>query len=421
MIMKKTTLLIAFLMTIPLWSQQQISLTECYELVVINYPLAKQGALLEEKNKLELDIIKTEKLPQLDLSAQATYLSDVIEIPIPNSGIEAPNNDQYRATLSVNQLIYAGGVINAKALVKNTALLTQQKELEVNLYQLKKQVNQLYFSILVSQERFDLLVTKQEQLQAKLKEVRSGIENGMVLPTSDRIIEAELLKIKLQFTEIKLAKKSLIETLSSLVGKEISSSVKFTNPEITTQLESSISRPELDLFQLKKDEIESMDQLLSKQNYPKLIGFANGGYGNPGLDPLKNSFETFYTVGVKVNWNVFDWNANKKQRQSIAINKNIIDTETEVFKLNTHIELNQLESEINKYSEFIETDSEIIVLRKDVLKSAESQLRNGVITSSAYITELTNLYEDENNLSTHQIQLLLVKANYNITKGQKKL
>ena len=415
--MKKTTLIIAFLMTIPLWSQQQISLTECYELVIINYPLAKQATLLEEKNKLELDVIETEKLPQLDLSAQATYQSDVIEIPIPNSGIEPPNNDQYRATLAVNQLIYAGGVIDARAAVKNATLLTQQKKLEVNLYQLKKQVNQLYFSILLSQERYNLLVTKKEQLQTKLKEVRSGIENGMVLPTSDRILEAELLKIKLQFTEIELARKSLIETLSSLVGKEISISVKFTNPEIATQLESSISRPELDLFQLKKDEIESMDQLLSKQNYPKLIGFANGGYGNPGLDPLENSFETFYTVGVKVNWNVFDWNANKKQRQSIAINKDIIDTETETFKLNTNIELNQLETDINKYSEFIETDSEIISLRKDVLKSAESQLRNGVITSSAYITELTNLYEDENNLSTHQIQLLLVKANYNITKG----
>lgn len=416
--MKRAIVIIVFLFTAPLWSQQQISLNECYELVTINYPLAKQSALLEEKNQLELDIIDTEKLPKLDLSAQATYQSDVIEIPIPNSGIEPPNNDQYRASLSVNQLIYAGGAINAKTAVKNASYLTQHKQLEVNLYQLKKQVNQLYFSILLSQEKFNLLETKQTQLQTKLKEVKSGIENGMLLPTSDRIIEAELLKINLQFIEIGLAKKSLTETLSSLVGKEISASSDFINPEINAQLNSIINRPELELFQLKKDEIESMDQLLSKQNYPKLIGFANGGYGNPGLDPLKNEFETFYTVGVKASWNVFDWNSNKKQRQSIVINRDIIETEAETFSLNTNIELQQLENEIKKYSEFIETDSEIIQLRKDVLKSADSQLRNGVITSSAYITELTNLYEDENNLSTHQIQLLLVKANYNITKGQ---
>jgi hypothetical protein len=82
------------------------------------------------------------------------------------------------------------------------------------------------------------------------------------------------------------------------------------------------------------------------------------------------------------------------------------------------MELNQQQSEIEKLSGFITSDLEIIQLRKEVLQSAESQLHNGVITSSAYITELTNLYEDQNSLSAHEIQLLLVMANYNITKGQ---
>lgn len=102
----------------------------------------------------------------------------------------------------------------------------------------------------------------------------------------------------------------------------------------------------------------------------------------------------------------------------MAINKDILDTETETFKLNTNIELNQQQKEINKIEGFIASDLEIIKLRKDVLKSADSQLKNGVITSSAYITELTNLYEDENTLVRHKIQLQLAKANYNVIKGQ---
>jgi outer membrane protein TolC len=121
---------------------------------------------------------------------------------------------------------------------------------------------------------------------------------------------------------------------------------------------------------------------------------------------------------VKVNWNIFDWNANKKQRESLAINKDFIENETEIFKLNTNIALNQQQKEIDKIESFITSDLEIINLRKDVLKSADSQLKNGVITSSAYITELTNLYEDENTLIKHNIQLQLAKANYNVIKGQ---
>jgi len=87
--------------------------------------------------------------------------------------------------------------------------------------------------------------------------------------------------------------------------------------------------------------------------------------------------------------------------------------------LNTSIELQQQQSEIDKISGFIASDIEIIKLRKEVLNAADSQLRNGVITSSAYITELTNLFTDENTLITHKIQLELAKANYNIIQGQK--
>jgi len=398
-------------------SQQQISLSECYSLISENYPIAKQNPLLEEKNALELEVISNEKLPQLDFNAQATYQSEVINIPIPNSGVIPPNKDQYRATLSVNQLIYAGGKIDATYLLKEASLKTQQKQVEVNLYQLKKQVNQLYFSILLSQEKNSLLKNKQELLLAKLKEVKSGIKNGMVLPTSDKVIEVELLKISQQFVEIHQTKKSLISSLSILISKDLSETTTFQNPKINIQINDEITRLELELFQLKKEEIDYSEEIISKNNYPKLFGFATGGYGNPGLDPLDNSFQAFYTVGIKLNWNVFDWNSTKKQRQIITINKDIIDTEVETFSLNTQIQLEQLQIEINKYFKFIESDFKIISLRKEVLKSAASQLKNGVITSSAYITELTKLYDDRITLSTHEIQLSLVKANYNTTKG----
>ncbi len=413
-------IILYFIILIPfgLLAQEQLSLEECYQLVDTNYPLAQQNVLMENQTAIDLEAINAEKLPQLGLSAQSTYQSDVIEIPLANSTIEPPNKDQYRATASVNQLIYAGGIVNAKANLANAVLETRQKELEVALYQLKKQVNQLYFSILLTQEKNLLLLARKSQLQSKLKEVKSGIEYGVLLPTSDKTIEAELLLIEQELTEVDRNRLLLIETLSALIGKDLSLTTVFQQPIILTELSPILKRPELELFQLKIEEIERSEQLLSKQNSPKLVGFADGGYGNPGLNMLDNSFQAFYMVGLKLNWKVFDWNANKKQRESLLINQAIVDTETETFKLNTNIELNQQQTEINKISEYIATDTEIITLRQEVLNAAESQLRNGVITASAYITELTNLYEAENSLVMHGIQLQLAKANYNIIQGQ---
>jgi outer membrane protein TolC len=263
------------------WSsvaQQSITLEECYQLVTENYPLAKQSKLLDAQNKLDAEVIATSKLPQLSLDAQATYQSDVIEFPLAMSGIEPLNKDQYRATVSVNQLIYNGGATEASLDLKSAQLKTKQKQVEVSLYQLKQQINQLYFSVLLAQESQLLLKAKKAQLEAKLKEVQSGIKYGVILPTSDKILEAELLKISQQFNELKSNKATLIETLSSLIGQPLQASTTFQKPLLKTQLQIEIVRPELELFQLKKEEIENSESLLSKQNAPKLLGFATGGF-----------------------------------------------------------------------------------------------------------------------------------------------
>lgn len=415
--MKARILGLLILMPSLLWSQQQITLEECYALVAKNYPMAKQSQLFDLQNTLDLEAKATEKLPQLFLSAQATYQSDVIEIPIPNSGIESLDKDQYRATVAINQLIYDGGRIDASSDLKEAQLKTRKQQLEVNLYQLKKEVNQLYFSIILSMEKEKLLIAKQNKLQSELKEVQSGIANGIILPSSEKIIKAELLKIKQKFSEIKNNKMALIASLSMLIAKDLEDSTIFIEPMIDAYLTSELSRPEMELFQQKKNEIESSEALMAKQRAPKLLGFASGGYGNPGLNMLDNSFQPFYTVGFRFDWEIFDWNANKKQRESLAIHKDIIDIDSETFKMNTNRELERKASDIQIIEDFIASDAEIVQLRKEVLKSVDAQLRNGTITTSAYLTELTNLYEDENRLATHTIQLQLAKANYNVIQG----
>jgi outer membrane protein TolC len=419
--MKKVSVFILMFIALNSFSQEKLSLEQCYTLAEGNYPIAKQKILLTTQNELDLEVIKTGKLPKLDFQAQATYQSDVISLPFtsPASTITPPNKDQYQATVSVNQLIYDGGLIDASLAEKSASLKTEQKKVEVSLYQLKEQVNQFYFSILLLQEKRELLLAKKAQLETTLKEVKSGIKFGVLLPNSDSVLEAELLKIDQQLMEVDLNKTSLMKTLAMLIGIPVSPNMILENTKITVDLKTEIERPELDLFQLQKEKVDASEQLIDKKNSPKLSGFATGGYGNPGLNMLDNSFQTYYIAGIKLNWNVFDWNSTKKQRESLLVTKEIINSEQEVFELNTAMEMTQQQSEINKISAFIASDEEIIALRKKILETSRSQLKNGVITSSAYVTELTNLFEAENNLSTHHIQLQFAKANYKTTKGIK--
>lgn len=417
--MKKFLFIIFAIAPILAFAQQTLTLEECYALAEKNYPLAKQTALLEEKTNSEIKVLENERLPKLDLNAQASYQSDVIEFPlqIPDSNIEPPNKDQYRATIDANQLIYKGGSIAANTRLKTAELETQQQQVAVNLYTLKSRINNNYFSVLLFQEQEKLLLSKMEQLDARLKETNAGVKYGAVLPASGQLLEAELLKLKQQLSQINFDREKALKNLSLLIFQNLDNDTTLDNPDILVAPEIDSKRPELELFNLQETQLETSKEVISKSNYPKLFGFAQAGYGNPGLNMLDNSFQDFYMVGLKLNWNIFDWGKTKEKKQAVDISKEIVSTEKETFLLNNQMQQKEVESDINKYEAMLLKDTEIIVLREKVLQATTSQLQNGAITSSEYITELNNLYEARIDQQLHEVQLTLAKANYKIIKG----
>ena len=157
-------------------------------------------------------------------------------------------------------------------------------------------------------------------------------------------------------------------------------------------------------------------EILKKNNYPKVSAFGTGGMGNPGLNMLDNSLQEFYIFGAKFQWNVFDWNANKKQQQAIAINKDIINTQKEVFEWQQNITSNFYYAEIEKFNKLKVSDDALISLQRKIVATAEKQLKHDLITTADYTTEINKLLETEINQKKHEIQMLLSKANYQVTQ-----
>ncbi len=409
------TTILLLIFSIASYSQQKLTIEECYALAEKNYPLAKQINLLQQKSTYEIDALNKAKLPKIDLNAQATYQSDVIGLPTTLPGVESLNKDQYRATLDVNQLLYNGGMIAANTKLKEAQTLTQQQQVEVNLYQLKSRINYSYMMILLWQDQRELLFAKQNTIYSKIKEVKSGVKNGAILPASEQVLEAELLKLEQALTENSFQRIKEIQNLSSLTTTTIAENAVLERP--ITAFKANGTRPEMKFFDLQQDQIEASKNIIAKSNSPKLNAFGQAGYGNPGLNMLNNSFEDFYIVGLKLNWNVLDWNKSKTDKQALDIAKEVVATEKETFETNNQMQLNELQSEISKIEIIIKTDSQIIHLREKVVQSFDSQLQNGVITSSDYIAELNQLFDAKTNQKVHQTQLELAKINYQTIKG----
>lgn len=396
-------------------AQQSITLQQCYDWAKQNHPLQEKSQILSTQSDWEIQALDAQKLPKIDLEAQATYQSDVMVLPIslPNISIESPDKDQYKATLTVSQLIYNGDVIDTQKELKKKLLEAQQKEIEVQLHPLKWQINQLFFGILLLQQKMEILQKNIEQLHNKKIEIEKLIATGSTYESAVEPIQVKILELTQNVVELNAQKLQQFDQLSLILGQKIQANASLDIPEVISP--STLPRSELELFELQKATTDLQKDLLQKQTLPKIMAFGTGGYGKPGLNMLDNSFAEYYMAGVKIQWNVYDFQANKKQRTAIALNKDLIDNQKKVFEWNQNNAVQNYQSEIVKYHTLLQTDQEIIQYRQKIVETAAKQLKHDLITTSDYTAEINKLIEAEINQKTHQILLALAQSNYNTT------
>jgi outer membrane protein TolC len=411
--------LLAFWLLNPLLGEgQTLTLEQCYELAKTNYPQINQLELINLSRDYSVENASKGNLPQINLGGQATYQSDVTGFPIdiPNLVIQPIAKDQYKLFAEVSQpLTSSSGVKTQKQLAEANAM-TQAQQLEVELYQLKGRVNQVYFGVLLLDKQLLQNEIRQKDIQAGISKTKAAIENGIALQSSLDILQAELLHAAQQRIELSANQQGFSQMLGLLIGQELTSSASLQTPSIS-ELSQEINRPELGLFASQKRSMMIQQEMISTKNIPQLNLFAQGGYGRPALNFLSNNFDLYYIGGLRLNWNISRFYTSSREKELLNVNQRAVDLQEETFLLNTKITLTQQQSEIAKYLKLMQTDREIITLRERVQVSASSQLEYGTITSNDFLTYINAADQARQNLALHQIQLLLAQSNYQITSG----
>ncbi len=403
---------------------ERTTLDECNRLAQDNFPMIRQRGLIKEANALNVNSLRNNFLPQIELNAQATYQSDVTSFPVklPNVEITPLSKDQYKATLEVKQILWDGGVIKMQKKVLNTTSEVDMQKVEVEIAKLKERVNQLYFNILQLDENEKLINLLKSDLAARIKKIEGAVANGVALKMNLQTLQAEDLKADQRIIELKSARTASIQMLNLLIAKELDDKTIFEKP--TPQYESlvgaQITRPELTLFDLQKKQIDQTVKVATLKNYPRLFAFATGGYGRPGLNFLKNDFVFYGIGGIMFKWNLADF-YSKTSKNDLQVMKNqtqLLDIQKDIFLLNTNVVVKQQSAELTKFEKLLEKDRQILSLREKIKETASAQLENGVTTANDYLIELNAESQARQNLVLHELQLLNAQVNLKTTLGK---
>ena len=417
---KLITIILLFVLATTIKPQNVLTLEKCYEKSRANFPLIKQKEYITKSKEYSVGNVWKGYFPQVIISGQATYQSDVTSLPIalPGIKIDPLSKDQYKAVADVSQTIWDGGMMSAQAGIQRSNADVDDQKIEIEMLKVKDRINQIYFGILLLNEQLVQTELVKKDLAASFDKLNAAFENGTATKPNVDILKAELLKTDQRIIELRASRKSFIDMLGLLINERLDETLKLEQPEVQNVFESNeINRPELKLYSSQESLIENQYGLTLAKILPKASLFFQGGYGKPTLNMLKNSFDWYYVAGARLTWSPSNLYTYGNESEIIELNKKSVEAQKETFILNTNISLKQQTGEIEKLRDLIKVDREIISIRTSVKESTKAQLENGVITSSDYIRELNNEDQAKQNLSIHTIQLLLSLQNYKLTVG----
>ena len=419
--------IISFALIMMATAIQAQTLEECQLAAEKNYPMIKQYDLISQTTQLTVRNIQKGWLPQIAIAAQATYQSDVTSWPESMKGtfqqlginMKGLSKDQYKVGIDLQQTIYDGGTISSLRSVARQEEKVQKAQVETNLYQVRKRVNEMYFSLLLLNEQIKLNDDIKALLLSSEKKLASMLKGGTIATSDFENIRAERLSVEQQNESLKSQQQMLQHLLSTFCG------IKVSNVQKPTPFETTIStnkRPEMLLFDNQLQLSSIKEKALNSQVRPKLGIFAQGFYSYPGLnifeDMMNRKWSLNGMVGVKLSWNIGALYSLKNDKAKLRLQREMTENAREIFFFNNQLEEIQQNENIKRYHTMKQTDDEIIMLRTNIRKAAESKLSHGIIDINNLLREINNENAAKIQQTIHDIEMLKEMYNLKYTNNE---
>lgn len=410
-------LLLTLLVAVSTLSVSAQTLDECRRLAREHYPEIRQYDLISETEQYNLSNAARAWIPQIALSAQATYQSATPTYPEAFSSIMQANGiemvgirkDQYRVALDISQNLWDGGVSKANRALAEAEAAEQRSRVDVSLYELQSRVDNLYFGILLLDERVAQTEALIAVLESNLARMRTYYDNGVAMQADVDTIEAELLTARQTLGQVESSRTSYRRMLELFIGEPLTSE-SLERPAMTTPASRSSMRPELALFEAQEGKILAQRRAINSSVMPRFSAFAQGYYGYPGMDMFKSMVSPEWSlnglIGLRMSWNIGAFYTKKNNLDKLTTAESQIAVQRDIFLFNTEMQTTQDDGEIERLRRAVEDDDRIVELRRRVRMAAESQLENGVIDATDLLRKITDETTATLNRTTHEIELL---------------
>ena len=395
------------------------SLEECRQAAEHNYPIIRQYDLIARTTELTVRNIQKAWFPQISVTAQGSYQNKVtawpenLQVLFAQMGIQLQglSRDQYKVGIDVRQTLFDGGAIGSRREIARGEGAVQAAQTEVDLYKIGQRVHEMYFGLLLLDEQLRLNADVNALLRSNEQQLAAMLKSGTASAGDFENVKAERLSAEQQQTELLSQRQTLQRLLSLFCGIPVDS---IRRPAVPNLPSGENKRPELRLFDRRLQLTDAQEKALDAQLLPQLGFFAQGYYGNPGLnifeDMMKRRWSWNGIAGLKLTWNLSALYTHRNEKSKLRVQRELIENARQQFLFNNQLDETQQSENVRRFRAIAQRDGEIIALRTAVRKAAESKLAHGIIDVNGLLREINKENAAKTQQAIHEIDML--KAMY---------
>ncbi len=397
------------------------SLEECRQAAEHNYPIIRQYDLIARTTELTVRNIQKAWFPQISVTAQGSYQNKVtawpenLQVLFAQMGLhlQGLSRDQYKVGIDVRQTLFDGGAIGSRREIARGEGAVQAAQTEVDLYKIGQRVHEMYFALLLLDEQLRLNADANALLRSNEQQLAAMLKSGTASAGDFENVKAERLSAEQQQTELLSQRQTLQRLLSLFCGIPVDS---IRRPAVPNLPSGENKRPELRLFDRRLQLTDAQEKALDAQLLPQLGFFAQGYYGNPGLnlfeDMMKRRWSWNGIAGLKLTWNLSALYTHRNEKSKLRVQRELIENARQQFLFNNQLDETQQSENIRRFRAIAQRDGEIIALRTAVRKAAESKLAHGIIDVNGLLREINKENAAKTQQAIHEIDML--KAMYDL-------
>ncbi|MBN1294099.1 MAG: TolC family protein [Candidatus Latescibacteria bacterium] len=393
------------------------------------------SAALENSNSVAVEMLNSEeaaidaynaswdRYPTVSLSAGANVVSEVMEIDLPQKSIRFGDYDSYDMKIKVNHILYDGGRLKAMNDTGKKQALMSTYNAEAAKLAVEYQAKTAFISVVMSEESVKAANESVNEAKNHLDDVNALFGQGMalkndVLRARLRISTAEMelvsRKADIERAKAQFRKVVGIKTEEEVIPEWNSSNNTYELPDYP---EMSPDRPEYKAFDAAYEATDGTARSARAGLKPSVVMFGAFNYGRPGLDLPANEWMHYFSGGVLLNWNVWDWGKTRRNMEKVELNKRKILKNRNDFERTVSEQISEALAAYQEARKQHDLAVEAADLSQRNLELVSSSYREGMATETDYDNAHTAYAKAGYEKSVSEMRLFMSRARIEYSMG----